>query len=83
VSVILHPHARSRLIERGATEAEVIATVESGTSFPAQFGRTGFRRNFSFNAQWQEKFYAMKKVEAIAAKEGEDWLIITVIVKFF
>lgn len=42
MNVRLHPHARSRLIERGATEAEVIATVESGTTFPAQFGRTGF-----------------------------------------
>ncbi|MEG4117927.1 hypothetical protein QUA43_10690 [Microcoleus sp. N9_B4] len=70
--VRLHPHARSRLIERGATEAEVIATVESGTTFPAQFGRTRFRRNFSFNAEWQGKVYAMKKVEAIAASEGED-----------
>ncbi len=83
MSVRLHPHAQARLIERGATEAEVIATVESGTTFPAQFGRTGFRRNFSFNAEWQGKVYAMKKVEAIAAKEGEDWLIITVIIKFF
>jgi hypothetical protein len=44
---------------------------------------SGFRRNFSFNAQWQGKVYAMKKVEAIAAPEGEDWIIITVIVKFF
>lgn len=55
MSVRLHPHAQARLIERGATEAEVIATVESGTTFPAQFGRTGFRRNFSFNAEWQGK----------------------------
>ncbi|MEG3936540.1 hypothetical protein QT995_00025 [Microcoleus sp. S36b_A3] len=63
MSVRLYPHAQARLIERGATEAEIIATVESGTTFPAQFGRSGFRRNFSFNAEWQGKVYAMKKVQ--------------------
>jgi hypothetical protein len=71
------------LIERGATEAELIATVESGTTCPAQLGRTGFRRNFSFNAEWQGKVYAMKKVEAITAKEDEDWMMSAVIVNFF
>ena len=28
--VKFHPHARERLLERGAIEAEVIATVEGG-----------------------------------------------------
>ncbi|MFB2969867.1 hypothetical protein ACE1CD_12905 [Aerosakkonema sp. BLCC-F183] len=83
MSVRLHPHAQTRLLERGATEEEVIATVESGTPFAAQFGRSGFRRNFPFNAEWQGKVYAMKKVEAIAIKENEDWLVITVIAKLF
>lgn len=84
MSVRLHPHAQARLIERGATEAEVITTVEGGTTFPAQLDRTGFRRNFPFNAEWRGKFYATKKVEVIAVKENEeDWLVITVIVKFF
>ncbi len=45
MGVKLHPHAIERLTERGATEAEVIATVETGETFPAKFGRTGFRRN--------------------------------------
>ena len=83
MSIRLHPHAQSRLIERGATEAEVIATVESGTTFPAQLGRMGFRRNFPFNAEWQGKIYSTKKVEAIATKVAEDWLVITIIVKYF
>ncbi|WP_242040666.1 hypothetical protein [Coleofasciculus sp. FACHB-1120] len=65
MSVKLHLHVQARLIERGATEAEVIATVEGGTTFPAQLQRTGFRRNFPFNAEcaeWRGKFYATKKV---------------------
>jgi len=52
ISVRLHPHAQVRLIERGATEEEVIATVENGTPFVAQYGRTRFRCNFPFNAEW-------------------------------
>jgi len=83
LTVRLHPHARSRLVERGATEAEAIATVENGTTFAVKFGRTGFRRTFPFNDLWRGKRYSMKKIEAIAVRDGEDWLIITVIVKFF
>ncbi|MDP5017991.1 MAG: hypothetical protein NWQ43_11915 [Dolichospermum sp.] len=43
MNVKLHPHAQARLTERGATEEEVIATVESGTNFTVQFDRTGFK----------------------------------------
>ena len=38
--VRVHPHALERMAERGATEAEVIATVQAGERFPARFGRT-------------------------------------------
>jgi hypothetical protein len=50
MTVRFHAHALARLAERGATEAEVIATIEQGERFPAKFGRTGFRRNFAFGA---------------------------------
>jgi hypothetical protein len=81
--VRLHPHAKERLIERGATENEVIATVKEGETFPAKYGRTGFRRNFSFNGRWREKQYATKQIEAYAVREGNDWLVITVIIRYF
>ncbi len=83
MTITVHPHAKDRLGERGATEAEVVATVELGEQFPAKFGRTGFRRNFPFDAQWRGRRYASKQVEAYAVKEGEAWLVITVIVKYF
>jgi len=81
-SIRLHPHAKVRLNERGATEIEVIETVAQGEPFPAKYGRTGFRRNFLFNKVWREKYYATKQVEAYAVQEN-GWLVITVIVKFF
>jgi hypothetical protein len=80
--VRLHPHAIGRLYERGTTEVEVIATVRAGESFPAKFGRTGFRRNFAFDGQWRGRYYATKQIEAFAVQE-DGWLVITVIVKFF
>jgi hypothetical protein len=83
LSVRLHSHAQDRLAERGATNAQVVATVEDGERFPAKFGRTGFRRNFPFNAEWRGCRYASKQIEAYAAADGEDWLVITVIVKYF
>jgi hypothetical protein len=64
MKVRLHPHARERLIERGAIESEVIATVESGERFPAIYGRTGFRRNFVFGKEWLGRTYSTKQVEA-------------------
>ena len=45
--VRLHPHARERMQERGATEEEIQATVAQGEQFPARFGRTGFDVTFS------------------------------------
>jgi hypothetical protein len=81
--VRLHPHARARIEERGVTEDEVRATVERGEQFPAKFGRTGFRCNFSSGNLWRGKQYSTKQVEAYAVREGSDWLVITVIARFF
>ncbi len=83
MKVKLHPHAQARILERGATEREVIATVENGEQFPVRFGRWGFRRNFPCKAQWRGKNYVSKQVEAIAVQENDNWLVITIVVKYF
>jgi hypothetical protein len=83
MAVRIHPHARERIEERGATEDETASTVEYGERFPARFGRTGFRRNFPFNAEWHGRQYSTKQVEAYAVQEGSDWLVITVITRYF
>jgi Domain of unknown function (DUF4258) len=81
--VRLHPHAQERMEERGATEEEVRATVEQGESFPAKFGRAGFRRNFRFDQHRHGRQYHTKQVEAYAVQEGADWLVITVLTHYF
>lgn len=82
MSVRIHPHARDRMGERGATETEVVATVAGGERFPAKYGRTGFRRNFPFDSEWNGRRFAVKQVEAYAIDE-DGWLVITVVVKYF
>ncbi len=81
--VKIHPHAKKRLIERGATEKEVITTIEKGEKFPVKFGRTGFRQNFNFNGTWRGKHYSTKQVEVFAVSESNDWIVITVITQYY
>ena len=69
--------------ERGASDAEVAQAVQEGEEFPAKFGRTGFRRNFRFNSLWRGRRYATKQIEAFGVREDDDWLVISVIVKYF
>lgn len=76
-------HARARMRERGAGEDEVIATVELGEGFQAKFRRSAFRRNFVFNGLWRGKHYNVKQIEAYAAWEDPDWVVVTVIVRYF
>ncbi len=83
MGIRFHPHALARMQERKAREDEVVATIEGGEKFPAKHGRTGFRRNFPFNAHFRGKFYYSKQIEVYAVQEGKDWLAITVITRFF
>jgi len=82
MDIRLHPHAKERLAERGATEDEVLSTVKNGEQFPAKYGRCGFRRNFPYGRDWNGRVYSTKQVEAYAVDE-DGWLVITVLVKYF
>ncbi len=83
VAIRIHPHAQERMKERGATENEIINNVEHGEQFPAKFNRSGFRRNYLFEAKWHGKYYSTKQVEAYTVREDNDTVIITVITRFF
>jgi len=83
MTIRFHSHVHERMAERGVKEQEIRAAVEKGERFEAKFGRIGFRRNFVFEKQWQGKYYKTKQIEVYAVREGEDWLIISVIAKYF
>ncbi len=72
-----------RMLERCASHDEVYETVTHGETFPAKFGRVGFRRNFSFDDDFRGKRYHSKQVEVFAVPEASDWVVVTVITRFF
>ena len=79
----IHPHAAQRAKERGASEEEIKDTVLNGEAFPAKFDRTGFRMNFAYAQEWNRKFFSTKQIEAYCVRENDQWLVITVLVKYF
>ena len=71
------------MAERGAGEQDVAESIAQGERFAAKFGRVGFRRNFRFDGQWRGRFYKNKQLEVLAVFEEQDWLVLTVLVKYF
>jgi len=82
IMVQFHPHALDRMRERGATEKEVIETIQHGERFAAKYDRVGFRRNFQYESERCGRYFRIKQIEVFAVKEDE-WLVITVLVKYF
>ncbi|GAI92619.1 unnamed protein product, partial [marine sediment metagenome] len=56
---------------------------KKGERFEAKFGRTGFRRNYVFEKDWRGTHYKNKQVEVYAVREDDDWLVISVITRYF
>ena len=81
--IILTEHALSRVSERGASITEIEETINSGEEFPVKYGRTGFRKNFAFDQLWNGKHYTTKQIECYCVSENDNWIVITVIVKFY
>lgn len=76
-------HALERMAERGATREEVEHTILNGEASPARQGRTRFRHTFPFNAEWNGRHYAHKELTVYAVEENEDWIVITLICRYF
>ncbi|MFQ6032350.1 MAG: DUF4258 domain-containing protein [Candidatus Zixiibacteriota bacterium] len=83
MGIKIHPHAKERMEERGATKDEIIKTVQEGEKFPAKFGRIGLRRNFACEGIGRGKKYKTKQIEVYGVKENEDFIVITILVKYF
>ncbi len=82
MEILLIDHVRERMSERGATEEEVRDTVLSGTPAPAKEGRQARERVFPYNAKWQGRNYAQKRVRAIFVEEHDRLVVLTVYVYY-
>ena len=71
------------MIERGASEAEVIGAIRDGEQVPAKLRRQGFRKNYPFGSMWGRRTYAIKQVLAIVAEEPDALIVVTVYTFYF
>jgi hypothetical protein len=76
-------HAREQMLERGASEEEVISAIEKGEFEPARKERKLFRKNFQFNSIWRDRQYKIKQVAPLVADEGDKIVVVTVYVFYF
>jgi len=53
------------------------------SAFRQKFGRQGFRHHFHFDGVWRGHRCRTKLIEAFAVEEEDDWLVISLIVKYF
>ena len=81
--IVFSNHAKIKMIDRGASESEVIKAVEAGSSEPARKGRLMFRRNLTFDDIWRGKHYLVKQIAPVVAEENDELIIITVYVYYF
>ncbi len=82
-SIVFSKHAQEQMLRRGVSRAEVEAAICGGEAVPAKKGRLGFRKNFSFESEWKDKYYEIKQVMPIVAEEEERFVVITVYVFYF
>ena len=76
--VVFTGHARSRMKERGASEADVLEAIRSGEREAAQRGLFLYRLNLEFKREWSGRHYAVKQVVPVVAEESGRLVVVTV-----
>lgn len=73
-------HARARIVERLASEAEVIGTIRHATWQSAEKGRYRASKWYPFRREHAGTFYTGKDVEPVFVDEADRIVVITVYV---
>ncbi len=80
MKIQIDPHTLQRANERGASEIEILETLEDGINILAKPGRLGKSRVFRFDNFRNNKHYEEKKVEVYYLIENENIITVTVYV---
>ncbi len=78
----IEPHTLVRAIERGASEQEIIETINNGIALKAKSNRIGKYKVVDFNEFRNGKFYEQKKLEVFYVIESNVIITVTVYVFF-
>lgn len=81
--IIFSAHARKQMVERGASEEDVIRAIREGERERGKKDRWMYRLNIEYNASWEGKQYGMKQVAPVVAEEGGKLIVVTVYTFFF
>ena len=76
-------HVRENMRFRGTTEEEIIKTIRTAGWESAMHGRLECRRDFTYEQEWNRKFYATKQVRPIFVEEANEIVVVTVYVYYF
>ena len=80
MSIQIEPHTLERARERGASEDEIVDTINSGIQIAAKSGRIGKAKVFKFNSIRDGKYFEEKKIEVFYVIENQDIVTVTVYV---
>ena len=77
-------HARKRMIGRGATESEIIETIQAEKWQPALQNKVQARRTLKYEqpSPINQKVYAFKTIHAIFVDEDTAITVVTVLVYY-
>jgi hypothetical protein len=81
--IVFPDHALDRMEARGASRPEVRTTIREGEASEARHGRTEFTHTFSFDDEWNGTYYESKELTVYAAEDGGDWIVVTVIPRYY
>jgi hypothetical protein len=76
-------HAVEQAELRGVSLDQVREAIRTGEAVPAKKSRIGYRKNFPYGSVWKERYYETKQVLAIAIRENDTILVITVYAFYF
>jgi hypothetical protein len=81
--IVFPEHALERMEERGTSRHEVRTTIREGEASDARHGRTEFTCTFPFEDEWNGTYYENKELTVYAADDGGDWIVVTVISRYY
>lgn len=79
----LSGHALEQLQFRGTSTEEVIDSIRTAPWQPAELGRSECRRDYAYDAVWNNKHYQTKQVRPIFVEEESEIVVITVYTYFY
>ena len=81
--MVFSRHALDAMTRRGATCEEVERAIRRAEQIPANKGRMAFRKDFSHQTIWKDRYYEHKQVMPLVAEKADRLVVVTVCTFFF